>query len=128
MILSATYGVQHIPTKRMDVTTQLQFWVTSDSRLMLPEGSKCHMMGFYDVAGVFDETEDEEEEGYEWNGWRNWWTGEAVGAETRKKDLPTLKVRYKMGNGTYEVKIKDDEGLVLPSPQALLIGDSDIVV
>mmetsp|Transcript_32654 Transcript_32654/g.43403 ORF Transcript_32654/g.43403 Transcript_32654/m.43403 type:complete len:646 (-) Transcript_32654:165-2102(-) len=42
-------------------------------------------------------------------------------------DVPMLTVRYKFGNGVYEITIHDEEELILPSPKAFCLGSSDLI-
>lgn len=93
VITLATYYTQGT-SQSLDVTSQLQFWVT-DSKLFLPGGSsKAKIIGFYDLMSKDDD-----------------------------KDSFTVKlyVRYQIGSYLYEITVNDMDGLILPNEHAVQI-------
>ena len=41
-------------------------------------------------------------------------------------EIPILKIRYRYEGNVYEVTIKDDEPLSLPSPKSMLLGGTGV--
>jgi hypothetical protein len=125
VILKATYGVHYVSNysvvdqstnkngttsiqdndeggEYMDATTQLQFWVT-DSKLMLAEGSKSNMLGFYNITlNARRRNSSSKKMKKSWRG-------------------PFLSVRYKFNDQVFEIMVHDEEMLILPSPHAILV-------
>ena len=98
---------------RLDVATQLQFWV-NDSSLYLPSTPKSNLLGFYDVTGgsKMSPSKKMEEKGAGWREpWKRFWAEPDVLA-------PILYVCYRFEGEYFEVSVRDDDELVLPSPSA----------
>lgn len=117
----------------MDVTTQLQFWVSESSTLRLPAGSKRHMLGFYNVLMGLSAKNDNEGVG---NGggkdrsengwWRSAWDALMADTEKKNKVVVVLSVRYMFGGKLYEITVRDKEVLELPSPFAKEIAECGV--
>lgn len=109
---------------KMDVATQLQFWVT-DSSLHLPQQSKRHLLGFYNVSAFISEDEWTIQQSTEciipstYSRVLEWYK-EKIWFKSRKtKDLiVVLSIRYKYRNKMYDVMFYDDESVDSPSPFA----------
>lgn len=108
----------------MDGTTQLQFWVT-DSSLHLPQQSKRHMLGFFDVSAFISEDEWTIQQPTECITPSTYsrvleWYKEKIWCKSKKtRDLiVVLSIRYKWRNKMYDVMFDDDEAVDLPSPFA----------
>jgi len=107
----------------MDGTTQLQFWVT-DSSLHLPQQSKRHMLGFYDVSAFISEDEWTIQQLTECITPSTYysrvleWYKETIWYRSKKtRDLiVVLSIRYKWRNKMYDVMFYDDEAVDLPCP------------
>jgi len=94
--------------RQLDVRNQIQFWVENSS-LFLPGGSsKSNLMGFYCLARNHSSTTD-------------------LSCRQAQRLKPMLYIRYSHSNGIYEITIKDEEELSLPSANALRIGDKLVV-
>ena len=127
VILIAIYGVIDKVTRKwvetefckLDVTTQLSFWIRGSS-LRLPATSKRHMLGFYDVLAFATQAD--------WDGARLSSPQEGNGGrittlkkrftsvrEDRQGLVAVLSVRYKMNGKTYEAIFEDDESVALPA-------------
>jgi len=131
----------------LDVTTQLQFWVVNSS-LKLPAMSKSHMLGFYNVKNLYHSlVQDGYSSPHGGGGWMdlslsqlwNQFTSSLgfttsslqkliINGVDENEDVEVkLTVRYQFGDGIYEIKILDEEGLVLPSEKALKLGNSKYI-
>ena len=124
VILNAIY--EDIEGDALDVTTALQSWVV-DSHLTLNAGSKKALLGFYDVRPLYRKRT--------LSGERSWWrqfqqvvklilppsylTDSGIAC---KKDGPNLTVRYRTSAGVFEMSIRDDSALHLPTTDALRLG------
>mmetsp|Transcript_17338 Transcript_17338/g.42126 ORF Transcript_17338/g.42126 Transcript_17338/m.42126 type:complete len:480 (+) Transcript_17338:1094-2533(+) len=120
-----------------EVTIPIQFWV-SHSSLTLPRGSKMSLLGFYDITATTKQ-KDKSEQNQLLDSASSWWSArlrsvwndlldipssqrvrtksmKLQGAKTRR--VPTLTVEYMFRGKVYKISIKDNEGLVLPSPNA----------
>ena len=147
VILCATY--EWLPSSynssvrriSIDVTQSLQFWV-QDSRLILPAHSKRTLLGFRDVSphkghrvkknvhvlhdaidfinnflecfGI-GQTNSQDERGSE----------EKVSSEIDGSTL--LTIRYRYDGITYEIVINDENGVSLPSKDALVMGSAQLL-
>jgi hypothetical protein len=113
----------------LDVTVQLQFWVSSSS-LSLPATSKQELLGIYSVAATAENNETsvdsanaKQEVAVPW--WRDLWDDLLWDSATRAtKDkvppgpVPTLTVRYEFKGQPFQITIQDHEALKLPTPHA----------
>lgn len=125
VIVEALYSVTG--GDEWDVTTQLQFWITR-STLELPSSSKQDLLGFYDVttslANLDEEPLQSQQTQSKWRRWMFWNVFESIGAgkkELAPVPVPTLIVRYIFCNVEYEITVNDDEALLLPNPNAIVI-------
>jgi hypothetical protein len=115
--LVITKAIYYVPLEdSWDVTTQLQFW-TDKSSLDLPAISKQNLLGFYRI------TRDSLSEADDTDHWWQFWKprqkptfGSNLGR--RLPRTPLLKVQYDYSGSSYEIEIKDDESLSLPSTMA----------
>jgi hypothetical protein len=122
VILHATYEV--LGGDSINVTTALMFWVVK-GRLQLPSTTKSSMLGFYDVR---HEVPLAIESGYFnacWKVWEKLRHGEREESNILV-EIPILKIRYRYEGNVYEVTIKDDEPLSLPSPKSMLLGGTGV--
>lgn len=142
VILRATYSLTYsatsdsCPNRSLDVTQQLQFWV-NDSRLYLPPSSKSLLLGFYNLHN-----HDNVRTITPPSRWRmmidNWLYRFGLGgggsehhSRLNKQEgsaAVTLSVRYKYNGGVYDIIVKDDDVLELPSTSALYLGSSKVIV
>jgi hypothetical protein len=119
-----TETTNEIVWNTMDATTHMQFWVT-DSSLHLPQQSKRHMLGFYDVSAFISEDD--------WTvpqpsqcithsafGRVFEWCKEKLRFKSKKSRdiIVVLSIRYKWRDKMYDVMFNDDEAVDLPSPFA----------
>ena len=93
---------------KMDVTTQLHFWVTYSS-LHLPSLSKKHMLGFYDLLSFVSEDEwaiqqpqlDQRDRDSSSNtsiqSLGKWWNEKLWRVEKKRDLMVVLSVRYTSG-------------------------------
>lgn len=138
VILKATYSLVYsmpsevCPNVSLDVTQQLMFWV-NNSRLCLPPSSKCLLLGFYNLHSQHSEMSVFSPP--RWKCMMIGWLAQ-LGFRERIRhhqchdDLSavvTLSVRYKYNGGVYDVTVKDDDALELPSSGALHLGSSKVV-
>lgn len=125
VILKATYGSRYPQHNEpaIDVTTPLQFWVIN-SQLSLPESTKSHMLGFYDVLGKANEINSSLDSPSFWNTLWQMKDPRTLSHETELRSF--LNVRYKMGGSVFEVTVADEEPLKLPAPNALRLGDTNV--
>lgn len=116
IILQATYWIDG--GESMDATTQLQFWVKS-SGLNLPPTPKSHLLGFYSLTTDHSEPAQS---------WRKPLTRFMYRQERRnERPVPKLTVRYESSGSVYEITVEDSDELVLPTPNAFLLGSDTIV-
>mmetsp|Transcript_16204 Transcript_16204/g.46558 ORF Transcript_16204/g.46558 Transcript_16204/m.46558 type:complete len:572 (+) Transcript_16204:25-1740(+) len=105
---------------RLDVATQIQFWVT-DSSLYLPPTPKSHLLGFYDVCSA-DKSKASQTKSSQLTSWKQikegFWT-------ESKAAVPILYIRYTHEGEAFEVSIRDEEELVLPSPSGVRVNLSE---
>jgi Domain of unknown function (DUF3395) len=125
VILEAVYGFEDGTSgDSLDVTVPLQFWVL-DSTLVLRSGTKGSLLGFYDLSDSPQPPRTRTTARFSW--WK-WWSGfcrqlhdtdavEPVDAVAR----PNLRVLYSYGGESHEVRIRDDEPLIVP-PSTLARG------
>lgn len=94
-----------------DVTNQLQFW-TEDSSLELPPSSKKDLLGFYNVAGSESNRSSTND---------SWFTQlwSYPDKEETRTAVPFLCVQYYYAGRLYEITVRDEEQLVLPSSKAV---------
>ena len=104
---------------RLDVTTQIQFWVT-DSSLYLPSTPKSNLLGFYDVSSNKSNSSDTKLG--KLTSWKQ--IKEGFWSETKSPD-PTLYIRYTHEGEIFEVSIRDEEELILPSPSGVRVNRSE---
>ncbi|KAL7436557.1 hypothetical protein ACHAXH_002969 [Discostella pseudostelligera] len=140
VILKATYMAYPLPSDlcpniSLDVTQQLQFWV-DNSRLCLPALSKSSLIGFYDLHHHAESTVQALPR---WKCMINGWLSRIgfrgmthhyqcqTDQEREGSAAVTLSVRYKHNGGVYEITIRDDDALELPSSGALHLGPSKVV-
>jgi hypothetical protein len=136
VILKATYASTNTTsnTISLDVVQQLQFWV-NNSRLYLPPQTKGMLLGFYDLSHEIMKFRPQHEfHTHRWMHWMNClltrFGVRGWGSEFRhyNAEAPvTLTVRYKFGDGVYEITIDDNDELDLPSSAAVILGSSHIV-
>ena len=155
IILSAIYGYDNDDDDATyDVTIPLQFWI-KDSRLELMSGSsKRHLLGFPDLsmmkhgegisnttATSLDKNIPETKHSYTQNSPSSYLNKifrlidlfiptfsssqniTTVEKETSKS--PQLIIRYKFEDSTFQIKIEDKEGLILPSKHAILLSSDN---
>ncbi len=141
VILKATYSLVYsmpselCPNESLDVTQQLMFWV-HNSRLCLPISSKCLLLGFYNLhsqhSGMSAASPPR------WKCKLIGWLAQLGFRErichhqchdylSESGAAVTLSVRYKYNGGVYDVSIRDDDALKLPSSGALHLGSSKVV-
>jgi hypothetical protein len=134
VILKATYTSTNTSnTTSLDVVQQLQFWVNK-SRLHLPPQTKGVLLGFYELSGEIMMSRTNESYTHRWMRWMNGlFTCLGVGEwnsgfqHYNAVSPVTLTVRYKFGNGVYEITVDDNDELVLPSSAAVMLGLSHVV-
>lgn len=123
--------------EKWDVTTQLQFW-TVKSSLDLPASSKQNLLGFYNVSqqpsSIGSSPFGNKTNGGPW--WHVWkHLNTAIGNDTRKTKSssrldrkipkgPLLSVQYDYNGESFEITIKDEDPLSLPSNKARKIAPS----
>ena len=107
---------------RLDVTAQIQFWV-SDSSLYLPSTPKSNLLGFYDVSSAGQSKSKPKTEPIALTSWKQVWQGFWFDA---KAPVPILYIRYTHEGKTFELSVKDEEELVLPSPSGVRVNLSDL--
>ena len=120
-----------------EVTVPIQFWV-SHSSLTLPRGSKMSLLGFYDITEsatkkVKSESKQTSDSitswwssrlGSVWNDLLDIPSSKGVQTDSMKRQgdktrhVPTLTVEYMFRGKVYKLCIKDNEELILPSPNA----------
>ena len=100
---------------RLDVATQIQFWVT-DSSLYLPSTPKSNLLGFYDVSS--NKSNFSGTKLAKLTSWKQ--IKEGFWSETKTQD-PILYIRYTHEDKVFEVSIRDEEELVLPSPSGVRV-------
>lgn len=135
VILKATYASTSTTSNStsLDVVQQLQFWVNK-SRLYLPPLSKGMLLGFYDMSGEIMMSSPHESYVHRWMRWMNGLLSR-LGVGGWHNDFKyynaiapvTLIVRYKFGNGVYEISIDDNDELDLPSSAAIMLGSSHVI-
>ena len=105
----------------MDVTTQLQFWV-SDGRLYLPPIPKSSWLGFRDLRSQTQTASHS----FKWD-WRIWrrLTHRAVHPERAPE--PQLTIRYSYASYVYEITVGEKVSLTLPNKKAQLLGHASSV-
>jgi Domain of unknown function (DUF3395) len=124
VIVEAVYGFEDGTSgDSFDVTVPLQFWVLN-STLVLRGGTKGSLLGFYDLSdgphlpgtrptALFS--------------WRKWWSGfcrQLHDTDTVEPDTvtrPRLRVLYNYGGESHEIRIRDNEPLIVP-PSTLVRG------
>ena len=121
VILSATYEVEEGDS--LDVSTQLQFWVSNSSTLVLPATSFCNLLGFYDIRQSLPK---DELKTVATSGWRRA-LSRFTPSDIDGGPVPTLTIRYKHSGAVYEICVPDEDPLSLPSALALKLGDSRFV-
>lgn len=134
VILKATYTSTNTSnTTSLDVVQQLQFWVNK-SQLHLPPQTKGMLLGFYELFGEIVMSRTNESYTHRWMRWMNGlFTCLGVGEwnsgfkHYNAVSPVTLTVRYKFGNGVYEITVYDNDELVLPSSAAVMLGLSHVV-
>ena len=114
----AIYYVEGGGGDRLDVTTQIQFWVT-DSSLYLPSAPKSNLLGFYDVSS--NKSNSSDTKSAKLASWKQ--IKEGFWSETKSPD-PILYIRYTHEGQQFEVSIRDEEELVLPSSSGLRVNRS----
>ena len=126
VILSALYFLEvkngnEIQVASIDVTTQLQFWV-SCGRLTLPAIQKSKLLGFYDLrTDIKDSSEP-----HKWD-WRIWKRLSRRSVAPHQLPEPQIRVRYSFQGYVYETSALDCEKLILPSNGARLLGRADVL-
>jgi hypothetical protein len=129
VIHAATYYIPQSsdPLDEWDVTTALQFWVTSNGALELPGGStKGSLLGFVDLASLSNKTKRQSnssssqtadvESFFSWS----WWTAfgrlrpAMAASRTHSQRPPRLRVVYEYRGQRHETTVGDTERLVLP--------------
>jgi hypothetical protein len=141
VILKATYSLTHSDPSEaclnisLDVTQQLQFWVDK-SRLRLPPSSKSYLLGFYNLQSKHAKPYLESPSRWKCvlNGW---FSRLGFGGRIRQSRCQNdqrecnaavaLSVRYKYNDGVYDITIRDEDELELPSRDALILGSSKLV-
>ena len=112
--LVITKALYYVPLRdSLDVTTQLQFWVENSS-LDLPALSKQNLLGFCKVGGDSSTSDDADATTW-WQFWKSPPVKIQSKLERRMPTTPLLKVQYDYGGSSYEITIKDEEPLSLPS-------------
>lgn len=126
VILNAIYSV--VGGDSIDVTTALMFWVVK-GRLQLPSTTKSSMLGFYNVC---HDTPVDCEVTYfgAWKQILEKFLNRVVRKNEYKQvehvEIPTLLIRYRFDGCLYEISIRDDEALSLPSEKAMKLGGSRV--
>ena len=95
---------------RLDVTAQIQFWVT-DSSLYLPSAPKSNLLGFYDISSA-DQSKSKMEP-IALTSWKQVWQGFWFDA---KAPVPILYISYTYQGKTFQLSVRDEDELKLPSP------------
>ena len=113
VIYQATYFIDGGPS--LDARIQLQFLV-QNSTLCLPEGSKCNLLGFYNLLTPPYFRKDK----WSWNYWFSH-------SEESTTLVPQLKIRYTFEDTAFEITIKDSDPLVLPNNHAMPLGPKNRV-
>lgn len=127
VILQSIYWLERqngdeIQLAALDVTTQLQFWV-SKGKLRLPSAPKSSLLGFYDLET--DLEVGRRTSRWDWRIWRRL-THRKVAPEPQQS-IPKLRVRYSYHSFVYEITISECMDLVLPSTHARLLGHASVV-
>ena len=127
VIHEATYTVGGGAT--WQVTIPLQFWVNQSS-LTLPPKPKSQLLGFYSVSST--DSSDSSEAHRDLTGspistlqwWKNVFRDLTIDPITSDRPevsssgpIPTLEVLYEYQGQRYQIKISDQEELVLPNPR-----------
>jgi len=128
VIITATYYTE--TAQSLDVTSQLQFWVTK-SKLFLPGGySKAKLIGFYDLVmdGNHSILKKEQTTSLLWNRFLSFIFRRRSQRQHEERSIAVkLYVRYKVGFSLYEITVNDKDSLILPNERALRIGDCKLV-
>jgi hypothetical protein len=105
---------------KWDVTTQLQFW-TSKSSLDLPALPKQNLLGFYDVVAT-PPSNRSAENGSWWQVWNATPLSKSKSSSSRLDRKipkgPLLTVHYDYNGDSFEITVKDEDPLSLPSNRA----------
>ena len=142
VIVDAKYGCQLGHNRdndkdALDVSIPLQFWV-SDSRLVLSSNPKSQMLGFYDVTrkstsrkvnSKSSSTGGDVNSGSKKNKsgllllWESLFDKKAdeINDKQEAEQIPTLSIRYKFNGILYDICVRDNESVTIPSPRALKI-------
>ena len=151
VIIQAVYSSEtSLKKASLDVTQQVQFWV-ENSQLHLPACSKRELLGFYDLTGRDHHTSDmlltskvnKKQPGtfpppsdrliHRMNLWLSWlgFGGDDTCPQMEKEDCTDdnaiLTVRYKYKEQIFELSVKDDDELELPSTHATVLGPGHLV-
>ena len=105
---------------RLDVATQIQFWVI-DSSLYLPSTPKSNLLGFYDVSST-NKSNSSKTKLANLTSWKQ--IKEEFWSEAKTSN-PILYIRYTHEGEAFEVSIRDEEELVLPSPSGVRVNRSE---
>ena len=126
VILSAMYEVEGVDEK-WDATIPLQFWVNKSS-LTLPARTKGELLGFYELPWQEPTNQPSERSASLRPWWKVLWdelldlpfsaSSTEAHSHRRRGPSPTLTVRYEFQCKTYAITIQDEQGLILPHPQA----------
>jgi hypothetical protein len=148
VILNATYEWLsqsfHSIAERssIDVTTALQFWV-QNSHLVLPPQSKRMLLGFYDICphpknGYFTKDSNLLHDMVDYvNAFLACFgvgqTNHSMNQRDEEKDSSelygstTLTIRYQFNGVAYEIVTNDESAVLLPSPDAFVLGSGKML-
>lgn len=115
-------GVYHSNggNQQWDVTIPLQFWIHKSS-LELNSSTKRNMLGFYDItigAGSGEAKKQVEKKWYD-----IFISDQGNGDTPSSSSTPTayLSIRYEFAGSTYEISVRDDKPVSLPTSKAKLL-------
>ena len=127
VIHKASYSV--VGGQSLDVRIPLQFWVRR-GELVLVAAPKSDLMGFRNVRRSPGTTSawwkallDGSAFGLQFP-----WGSALIGQNPDDKDTPRLYIRYESAGEMYEITIRDNDGLRLPSPDAFHLGPSNRIM
>ena len=126
IITKAVYQIENV--EEWDVTIPLQFWV-SGSKLVLTEGPKSQLLGFYDITASVKNSRaissardpSQNKSPRQFPSWRDIcydlldWTSKDKSSKGSNVPPPTLSVWYEFKGRSYEITVKDRDELRLPA-------------